>query len=44
MNNLEHRHASLISLVETVQALIIPDPEIDPLILEKLYKDKYNKN
>jgi hypothetical protein len=30
-------------LVETVQALIIPDPVIDPLIQEKLFQDKYNE-
>ncbi len=30
-------------LVETVQALIIPDPVIDPLIQEKLFQDKYTE-
>ncbi|MCP4117070.1 MAG: hypothetical protein GY737_17065 [Desulfobacteraceae bacterium] len=30
-------------LVETVQALIIPDPVIDPVILEKQFLDKYNE-
>ncbi|SDU58430.1 hypothetical protein [Desulfobacula phenolica] len=30
-------------LVETVQALIIPDPVLDPIIIERQFLDKYNE-